>query len=87
MSHLLPELSGENLWRLQNHNQRATETDTYPLPRIEDLFASLARGKIFSKLDLAHAYQQIGLSEESKQYTWSLTHTRGSMRTIDCCLG
>ena len=48
---------------------RATETNTYPLPRIEDLFASLARGKIFSKLDLAHAYQQIALSEESKQYT------------------
>ena len=53
---------------------RATEMDTYPLPRIEDLFASLTRGKIFSKLDLAHAYQQIALSEESKQYVGINTH-------------
>ena len=62
---------------------RATEMDTYPLPRIEDLFASLARGKIFSKLDLAHAYQQIALSKESKQYVVINTH-KG---IIDCRLG
>ena len=35
---------------------QAAKTDTYPLPRIEDLFASLSGGKSFSKLDLAHAY-------------------------------
>ncbi len=28
----------------------------YPLPRIEDLFASLAGGQCFRKLDLSHAY-------------------------------
>ena len=31
---------------------QVTSTDTYPLPRIEDLFASLSGGKVFSKLDL-----------------------------------
>ena len=46
---------------------RAAKTDTFPLPRIEDLFASLAGGQMFSKLDLAHAYQQLQLDEESKK--------------------
>ncbi len=48
--------------------------DTYPLPRIEDIFASLANGKSFTKLDLAHAYQQISLTEESKVLTTVNTH-------------
>ncbi|CAI5689533.1 unnamed protein product [Oreochromis niloticus] len=33
--------------------------DKYPLPCIEDLFASLAGGQDFSKLDLANAYLQM----------------------------
>ena len=53
---------------------QAAATDAYPLPRIEDLFASLSGGKLFSKLDLAHAYQQIPLSVESKAYTTINTH-------------
>jgi hypothetical protein len=48
---------------------RAAKIDAYPLPRIEDLFSSLTGGKSFSKLDLAHAYMQIPLEEESKKYT------------------
>ncbi len=44
--------------------------DTYPLPRI----ASLANGKSFTKLDLAHAYHQISLTEESKVLTTVNTH-------------
>ena len=48
--------------------------DTYPLPRIDDLFASLAGGQAFSKLDLAHAYQQIPLDEESKRLAVINTH-------------
>ena len=46
---------------------RAAKTDSFPLPRIDDLFASLAGGQTFSKLDLAHAYQQIELDDESKK--------------------
>jgi hypothetical protein len=46
---------------------RAAKLDTYPLPRIEDLFASLAGGKSFTKLDLAHAYQQVPLDDKSKE--------------------
>ena len=35
---------------------RVAKLETCPLPRLEDPFASLAGGKTFSKLDLAHAY-------------------------------
>ena len=50
------------------------KTDSYPIPRIEDLFASLSGGKTFSKMDLASAYQQIVLDEESREYTTVNTH-------------
>ena len=33
--------------------------ESYPLPLIDDLLAGLAKGKVFSKLDLAHAYLQL----------------------------
>ena len=53
---------------------RAAKTDPFPLPRINDLFASLAGGKTFSKLDLAHAYQQLELDEESRKLVVINTH-------------
>ena len=43
---------------------QAARLDTYLLPRID---ARLAGGEVFSKLDLAHAYQQIALDEASKK--------------------
>ena len=46
---------------------RATKTELYPLPRAENIFASLAGGKLFTTLDLAHAYNQIPLDEESQK--------------------
>jgi len=46
---------------------QAAKTESYPLPKIEDIFASLAGGKCFSKLDLTNAYNQIELEEESKK--------------------
>ena len=53
---------------------KVVEVDSYPLPRIDDLFASLAVSKLLSKLDLAHAYQQIPLAEESKKFVVINTH-------------
>ena len=53
---------------------KAAKQDVYPLPRVEDLFATLAGGKSFTKLDLAHAYTQIPLDESSKQYVTITTH-------------
>ena len=53
---------------------QATNTESYPLPTIEDLLASLSGGTAFSKLDLAHAYQQVVLDEESKAVVTINTH-------------
>lgn len=41
-------------------------TESYPLPRIEDLLASINNGKIFSKLDLSNTFQQLELDDDSK---------------------
>ena len=50
------------------------ETDQYPLPKPEELFATLARGITFTKLDLSQAYTQIPLDEESVRYVTINTH-------------
>ena len=42
--------------------------DRYPIPKVEDLLATLANGKSFTKIDLSQAYQQLPLDESSKQY-------------------
>ena len=51
-----------------------SKLDRYPIPKISDLFAILGKGKLFSKLDLCHAYQQLPLEEESKKYAMINTH-------------
>ena len=53
---------------------QAAPTETYPLPTAEELFARLAGGKSFSKLDLSSAYLQFPLDEASKKYTTINTH-------------
>ena len=44
------------------------------LTRIEDIFAALQGGKLFSKLDLSQAYQQLPLDPDSKKFTTINTH-------------
>ena len=50
------------------------KTEIYPLPRIEELFAAVSGGKIFSKLDLSHAYLQLQMDESSQEYVTINTH-------------
>ena len=50
------------------------EVDQYPLPKPDDLFASLAGGKTFSIIDLTHAYQQMPLKEASGDLVTINTH-------------
>ena len=51
-----------------------SKLDCYPIPRLEDLFATLSGGESFSKIDLSQAYNQVLLDEYSKQYTVINTH-------------
>ena len=44
------------------------------LPRIEDLFARLAGGKKFTKLDIDHAYPQIPLDKDLRSSVTINTH-------------
>ena len=46
-----------------------TLLDAYPLPRIDDQVNQIARGRIFSTLDLKSLYHQIPLCEIDREYT------------------
>ena len=54
-------------------NQHA-KLDHYPIPKIEDLFATLGSGNTYTKLDMSQAYQQVELDDESMKYTVVNTH-------------
>ena len=47
---------------------RYSQLDKYPIPRIEDLYAKLAGGPLFTKLDTSHAYLQLWLDEDSQRF-------------------
>ncbi|XP_024064460.2 LOW QUALITY PROTEIN: uncharacterized protein K02A2.6-like, partial [Terrapene carolina triunguis] len=48
--------------------------EQYPLPRIDDLFAGLAGGQKFSKIDLSQAYLQMHVDEKSQELLTIVTH-------------
>ena len=70
---IIPVLKSDGSLRLcGNYKQTVNQSaipDKYPLRKVDDLLASLAGGKSFTKLDLAHAYQQLMLNEESSKLT------------------
>ena len=47
---------------------QAAPCEKYPLPKINDVFASLIGGQLFTKLELSQAYQQVALDETSQKY-------------------
>ena len=53
---------------------QVSKLEEYPLPRVEDLFATLAGGKLFTKLDMSQAYQQLLLDKDSNEYLTINTH-------------
>ena len=61
----------------------ALNVNQYPLPKTEDLFAALAGGKLFTRLDISQAYLQIKLVPNIQQ----LTPTRDCTVTSGCRLG
>ena len=46
---------------------KALRLEQYPLPKVEDLFSTLAGGITFTKLDMSQAYQQLLLDEIQKK--------------------
>ena len=56
------------------------------IPNIDDLYAKLAGGKLYSQLDLRNAYKQILLSEESQKLT-TVTTSRGLFCYTTLCRG
>ena len=56
---------------------QASKLDKYPIPKTEDLLATLGGGNKFTKLDMSQAYQQLLLNEESKTFTTINTHNLG----------
>ena len=53
---------------------QVSKLDNYPIPKTEDLLVTLGGGEKFTKLDMAQAYQQLKLHEESKKFTTINTH-------------
>lgn len=59
-------------WRLCVDFRKLNEVakiNVYPLPRIQDIFSTLAGTRYFSSLDLAKGFWQIKIDEASKQKT------------------
>ena len=50
------------------------DCDKYPVPKTEDIFATLHGGEKFTKLDLSQAYQQLLLSPKSRELLTVNTH-------------
>ncbi|XP_062620753.1 uncharacterized protein K02A2.6-like [Saccostrea cucullata] len=51
-----------------------SKLDNYPIPKTEDLYATLGGGEEFTKLDMNQAYNQLLLEDESKKYVTVNTH-------------
>nr|XP_054765813.1 uncharacterized protein K02A2.6-like [Lytechinus pictus] len=65
---------------------KAIVVDSYPLPDIGELFSELEGSTVFSKMDLASAYHQLELDEESRDLTAFITHD-GLYRFKRVCFG
>ena len=65
---------------------QVSKVNAYPVPRIDDLFATLGGGKIFSKLDMKSAYNQLLLNPESRPLT-TINTQRGLFQYNRLCFG
>ena len=50
------------------------QSDAYPIPSVEEIFAKIGKSNVFAKIDLACAYWQIELDEDSKKMSVINTH-------------
>lgn len=52
---------------------KAVVMDSHPLPHMDDLFSEMRGAIVFSTIDLANAYHQVLLAEESRDMTSFIT--------------
>ena len=75
---IVPVLKSDNSLRLCGDYKVTAnlmlKLDSYPIPRMRDLMYGLANMKVFTKLDLSQAYNQLSLEAESKVLTTVNTH-------------
>ena len=65
---------------------QASKLDNYPIPKADDLFATLAGGQKFTKLDLSQAYQQM-LSDEDTRKCLTINTHKGLFRPTRLAYG
>ena len=53
---------------------KVSKLDAYPIPKLDDLYTKLAGGQTFTELDLSHAYEQMLVDEDSKEFLTINTH-------------
>nr|XP_028572340.1 uncharacterized protein K02A2.6-like [Podarcis muralis] len=58
---------------------KALRGNSYPIPVVSHLLAKLAEGKVFAKIDLAQAYQQLPVTPQSAEAQTIVTH-KGAFR-------
>ena len=49
--------------------------DSFPFPRIEDIFATLGKAQFYTTIDLKSVYHQISVAPEDIEYTAFCTRT------------
>eukprot|EP00983_Pelagomonas_calceolata_P063700 1147835-Pelagomonas_calceolata.AAC.5 len=73
---VLPVKKADGSWRMCVDYcgvNAATQKNSYPLPKIDELFEQLAGAKYFSKLDLHSGYWQIEVDEADRHKTAFIT--------------
>ena len=75
---IVPIVKSDNTVRIcgdyKSTLNKVTTSDSHPIPRVEDMANALAPGQKFTKLDFSHAYTQLQLDDESKEFTTVNTH-------------
>ena len=55
---------------------KCTNLDSYPIPKIEDLYTKLSQGRKFTKLDFRSAFLQVPIHKDSKKF-FMINNPRG----------
>lgn len=71
-THILPVVKKDGDYRCTVNT--AVKPDVYPLPTVNEIFAKLASGTVFLKLDLKQAYQQLIVNENVAELLTINTH-------------